>query len=84
MILTKSGLPLLTAARDFVYIYASFKSNLLTENYLDFVWIKCFKNVLIQLRMGVLPLNANRFRYAHENASKILCSVCENEIEDIV
>ena len=28
---------LLTAVRDFVYIYASFKSNLLTENYLDFV-----------------------------------------------
>ena len=73
MILTKSGLPLLTAARDFVYIYASFKSNL-----------KCFKNVLMQLRMGVLPLNANRFRYAHKNTSKILCSVCENEIEDKV
>ena len=34
--------------------------------------------------MGVLPLNANRFRYAHENASKILCSVCETEIEDEV
>ena len=34
--------------------------------------------------MGVLPLNANRFRYAHENASKILCSFCETEIEDEV
>ena len=34
--------------------------------------------------MGVLPLNANRFRYAHKNASKILCSVCETEIEDEV
>ena len=30
----------------------------------------------------MLPLNANRFRYAHENAPKIVCSVCENEIED--
>ena len=28
---------LLTAVRDFVYIYASLKSNLFTENYLDFV-----------------------------------------------
>ena len=52
------------------------------ENYLDFVRIKCFRDVLIKLRMGVLPLNANRFRYAHENASKILCSFCETEIED--
>ena len=32
----------------------------------------------------MLPLNANRFRYAHENASKILCSVCETETEDEV
>ena len=63
-------------------LYASFKSNLLTENYLDFVRIKCFRDVLIKFRMGVLPLNANRFRYAHENASKILCSVCESETED--
>ena len=52
-------------------LYASFKSNLLTENYLDFVRIKYFRDVLIKLRMGVLPLNANRFRYAHKNASKI-------------
>ena len=84
IILTKRGLPLLTAVRDFVYMSASLKSNILTGNYLDFVWIKCLKDILIQLRMGVLPLNANRFRYAHENASKILCSVCETKIEDKV
>ena len=65
-------------------LYASFKSNLLIENYLDFVRIKCFRDVLIKLGMGVLPLNANRFRYAHENASKILCSFFETEIEDEV
>ena len=63
-------------------LYASFKSNLLTENYFDFVKIKCFRDALIKLRMGVLPLNANRFRYAHENALKILCNFCKNEIED--
>ena len=66
------------------YLYASFKSNLLTENYLDFVQIKCFRDVLIKLRMGVPPLNANRLRYAHKNASKILCSFCETEVEDEV
>ena len=32
--------------------------------------------------MGVLPLNANRFRYAHENTLKILCNFCKSEIED--
>ena len=32
----------------------------------------------------MIPLNANRFRYAHENASKILSSVCETETEDEV
>ena len=30
----------------------------------------------------MLPLNANLFRYAHENSLNILCSFCENEIED--
>ena len=55
-------------------LYTSFKSNLLTENYFKFVKIKCFRDALIKLRMGVLPLNANRFRYAHENALKILCN----------
>ena len=65
-------------------LYASFKSNLLTENNLDFVGIKYFRDVLIKLRMGVLPLNANRLRCAHENASKILCSFCKTEIEDEV
>ena len=29
----------------------------------------------------MLPLNANLFRYAHENSLKIMCSFCENEIE---
>ena len=28
------------------------------------------------------PLNANSFRYAHRNASKILCSFCETEVEE--
>ena len=44
--------------------------------------MKCFRDVVITLRLGVLSLNANLFRYAHENTLKILCSFCENEIED--
>ena len=59
-------------------LYASFKSNLLTENYFDFVKIKCFRDALIKLRMGALPLNANCFRYAHEHTLKILCNFCKN------
>ena len=76
MILTKSGLATAINSSERFCLYASFKSSLLTENYLDFVRIKCFRDVLIKLRMGVFPLNANRLRYAHENASKILCSFC--------
>ena len=82
MILTKGGLPLLTAVRDFVCLHHLYPTYL--QRTIDFVRIKCFRDVLIKLRMGVLPLNANRFRYAHENASKILCSFCETEIEDEV
>ena len=82
MILTKSGLPLLTAVRDFVCMHHLNPTYL--QRTIDFVRIKCFRDVLIKLRMGVLPLNANRFRYAHENSSKILCSFCETEIEDEV
>ena len=81
VILTKSGLPLLTAVRDFVCMH-HLNPAYLQENYLDCVRIICFRDALIKLRMGVLPLNADRFRYAHENASKILCSVCESETED--
>ena len=47
-------------------LYASFKSNLLTEILFDFVYIKCPRDALIKLRIGVLPLNANCFRYARE------------------
>ena len=82
MILTKSGLATAINSSERFCLYASFKSNLLTENYLDFVRIKCFRDALIKLRMGVLPLNENRFRYAHENASKILCTFCETDVED--
>ena len=78
MILSKSALN----NSERFSLYSSFKSNLLTENYFDFVKIKCFRDAVIKLRLGVLPLNANLFRYAHENSLKILCSFCENEIED--
>ena len=47
----------------------------------DFVRIISFRDVLIKLRMVVLPLSANRFRYAHENASKILCNFSETELK---
>ena len=80
MILSKSGPLHQTAVRSSLYV--SFKFNLLTENYFDFVNLKCFRHAVIKLRMGVLPLNANRFRSAHQNTLKILCNFCENEIED--
>ena len=40
-----------------------------------------FRDVLLKLRMGMLPLSANYFRYAHENASKILCNLCETVLK---
>ena len=72
-------------------LYSSFKFKLLTESYFDMVQVKCFRNAVIKLRLGVLPLNANLCRYAQENTFaspksaiplKILCSFRENEIED--
>ena len=45
-------------------LYASFKSNLITENYLHFVRIKCFRDVLIKWRMGVLRISCPQITFA--------------------
>ena len=68
--------------RDRFSLYATFKSNLLAEKYFDHIRIKCFRDMLTKFRCGVLPLNANRFRYTYDSNTKILCSFCLDQVED--
>lgn len=62
--------------------YASFKLRPYTELYIDEVRMKYLRDILAKLRLGVLPLNANVYRYAKENTNKILCSFCKDQTEN--
>ena len=45
-------------------MYRSFKVMLGAEKYLSVIDIYCFRVALTQLRLGVLPINSNMYRYS--------------------
>ena len=61
--------------------YVTFKSSLLPEQYFDCVTLKCYRDCLIKIRLGVLPINSNKFRYSEDDRKK-LCDFCQNQVED--
>ena len=61
--------------------YVLFKSNLLTEQYFDCITSKWYRDALIKIRLGVLPINSNKFRYS-EDQRKTLCAYCKTIVED--
>ena len=44
-------------AKEYVRKYRDFKTLFEFESYLEFVDIKCFRDHLVKLRQGLLPLN---------------------------
>ena len=58
--------------------YVTFKSSLLPEKYFDCVILKCYRDCLIKIRLGVLPINSNKFRYS-EDDRRNLCDQVEDE-----
>ena len=61
--------------------YVTFKSSLLPEQYFDCVTLKCYRDCLIKIRLGVIPINSNKFRYSEDDRKK-LCDFCQNQVED--
>ena len=59
----------------------TFKSSLLPEQYFDCVTLNCYQDALIKIRLGVLPINSNKFRYS-EGDRKRLCDFRQSQVED--
>ena len=61
--------------------YVTFKSSLLPEQYFDCVALKCYPDALIKIRLGVLPINSNKYRYSEDDRKK-LCDFSQSQVED--
>ena len=68
--------------KDRYSIYSVIKHNFEREKYLNNVDIYCFRVAFTQLRLGVLPINANVNRYS-DNIAARYCPVCTNDVENI-
>jgi hypothetical protein len=63
-------------------LYSCFKNVLSVEQYFDWVPVKCFRDALVKLRLGVLAINNNKFRFS-PNAREKLCKFCSRHaVED--
>lgn len=60
-------------------VYFSFKTILCAEQYFEWVSVKCFRDALVKLRLGVLPINVNKFRFSDNDNAKI-CQCCNRKV----
>ena len=56
-----------------------FKNMFGAEKYLSVIY--CFRVALTQLRLGVLPINSNMYRYS-DCPTKKNCVFCQNKVEN--
>ena len=66
--------------KDMYARYRSFKSMFQAELYFKWLDITCFRDGVIKLRMGTLPIKGASFRNMFETKKDIMCLFC-NEIE---
>ena len=63
--------------------YSIFKHSIHAEKYIDFIQLRCFREVHIQFRFGISPISVHRLRYRDGVIPRdLLCPVCKDEIED--
>ena len=60
--------------------YRDFKSVCGSENYFEFVDIKCFRDYLVKLRLGLLPLNSSTLN-SLSPCDTTACYYYSNEVE---
>jgi hypothetical protein len=68
-------------SKDIFQNYRLFKTVFESERYFDFVDKKCFRDCLVKLRLGVLPIGASCFRKTFGRDRNSLCIFC-NVVED--
>ncbi len=61
--------------------YRDFKNVFESERYFEFVDIKCFRDYLVKLRLGLLPLNNSAFSSLFSRDTPDGCDYC-GEFED--
>jgi hypothetical protein len=63
--------------------YASFKSTIATENYLDVVQLRCFRTAFIRFRLGISCIRVHKLRH-RKNVLRhhLLCPVCKSAVEN--
>lgn len=61
--------------------FRSFKTDFSRESYLVDIDVYCFRIALSLLRMGVLPINNNLFRFS-DNAQSRNCLLCKDNLEN--
>ena len=57
-------------------IYIWFKTSIKDETYLDFVWVKCFRDALIRFRLGITGLKTRKSIYISHVADNN-CPFCK-------
>ena len=62
--------------KDMYLNYRLFKPVFGCERYLDFVDVKRFRDSLVKLRLGVLPIGASHFRKTFHKDLNTLCKLC--------
>ena len=67
--------------RERYSLYRQLKHDFFSKSYSFKIGIFSFRAAIIQLQLGVLPINNNRFRYGNNPIDK-MCPFCKNTIED--
>ena len=67
--------------KDRYAFYRCFKEDLNEESYINDIDVFCFRSALTQMRLGVLPINNNMYRY-NDNPNTRHCPFCIKVIEN--
>ena len=63
--------------KDIFSTYRLFKTQFESEKYFDFIDLRCFRDGLIKLRVGVLPINGSVFKRTFSDTANYLCPACK-------
>ena len=67
--------------KDIYSTYRMFKTVFASEKYFEYLEFRCFRDCIVKLRIGVLPINGSAFRQTFSKSENVLCTIC-NTIED--
>lgn len=67
--------------KDMYENYRMFKLTFVREDYFDYMDIKCFRDCLVKLRLGILPINGSAFNCKIGSSENNRCNFCRNVIE---